>query len=447
MKDSEVAEEDTDQYFEIVVETDLKLSGTALQRFCGISKTETFEDRCISARLSLMKADSHEIAEKRSGDQYNEHFLGGDLNSHHRKRNCTRANSFGINLYNFTNDNRIHSAAPPPPTEGAHVEPRPQMNRRRFPETAKTKCLKKDAAEATSHALQNCQNSANICCIEYHQAPSGATPVKCPTNSPSLILLHRQIERQLPRFHQTISPSANPTNVAEPCQNNLDCADIIAELIKLVTAGLPYNSEAFNMRRNSDNEDFIITVPAETTDLAEDLPGVGGASQRCAQTSLRTLNSNFGERDLPIDPRLTFPSHSFHAATATQKNPMGESKTWHKLPKREYELILRINEIGKKLQNEEQHREIALYLRTTKAIINKFTGEKIKRQEGKLSVEIKADILALEDGLLEKDVSHQVPAPMGKENTVFKSCVRQIGRNKISLWATGIPRSSRKRLF
>ncbi|GIY05010.1 hypothetical protein CEXT_64211 [Caerostris extrusa] len=48
------------------------------------------------------------------------------------------------------------------------------------------------------------------------------------------------------------------------------------------------------------------------------------------------------------------------------------------------------------------------------SIINKFTGEKIKRQEGKLSLEIKADILALEDGLLEKDVSHQVPVPIGE---------------------------------
>ncbi|GIY14724.1 RNA-directed DNA polymerase from mobile element jockey [Caerostris extrusa] len=47
---------------------------------------------------------------------FNNYFLGGDLNSHHRKWNCSRANSFGINLYKFTNDNRLHIAAPPTPT-------------------------------------------------------------------------------------------------------------------------------------------------------------------------------------------------------------------------------------------------------------------------------------------------------------------------------------------
>ncbi|GIY98943.1 RNA-directed DNA polymerase from mobile element jockey [Caerostris extrusa] len=49
-------------------------------------------------------------------NRFNNYFLGGDLNSHHRKWNCSRANSFGINLYKFTNDNRLHIAAPPTPT-------------------------------------------------------------------------------------------------------------------------------------------------------------------------------------------------------------------------------------------------------------------------------------------------------------------------------------------
>ncbi|GIY41721.1 hypothetical protein CEXT_47861 [Caerostris extrusa] len=46
------------------------------------------------------------------------------------------------------------------------------------------------------------------------------------------------MQRQLPVFHQTISPPAKLTNVAQPCNNNLDCADIIADLIKLVNSGL-----------------------------------------------------------------------------------------------------------------------------------------------------------------------------------------------------------------
>ncbi|GIY48485.1 RNA-directed DNA polymerase from mobile element jockey [Caerostris darwini] len=49
-------------------------------------------------------------------NRFNNYFLGGDLNSHHRKWNCARANSFGINLYKFTNDNRLHIAAPPTAT-------------------------------------------------------------------------------------------------------------------------------------------------------------------------------------------------------------------------------------------------------------------------------------------------------------------------------------------
>ncbi|GIY53056.1 hypothetical protein CDAR_397231 [Caerostris darwini] len=49
------------------------------------------------------------------------------------------------------------------------------------------------------------------------------------------------------------------------------------------------------------------------------------------------------------------------------------------------------------------------------SIINKFTGEKIPRQEGLLNLEIRDDILSLERGILE-DVSSEPCPSTSKEN-------------------------------
>ncbi|GIY82208.1 RNA-directed DNA polymerase from mobile element jockey [Caerostris darwini] len=56
-------------------------------------------------------------------NSFSSYFIAGDLNCHHRSWNCSRANSFDIQLFKFTQHHNLHIAAPSTPTRFGSATP------------------------------------------------------------------------------------------------------------------------------------------------------------------------------------------------------------------------------------------------------------------------------------------------------------------------------------